>query len=30
MVNSNVSAMIVPGSGLVKQQAEAERLDRIF
>jgi 3-isopropylmalate/(R)-2-methylmalate dehydratase large subunit len=29
-VNANVSAMIVPGSGLVKAQAEAEGLDRIF
>jgi 3-isopropylmalate/(R)-2-methylmalate dehydratase large subunit len=29
-VNANVSAMIVPGSGPVKQQAEAEGLDRIF
>jgi 3-isopropylmalate/(R)-2-methylmalate dehydratase large subunit len=29
-VNGNVSAMIVPGSGLVKAQAEAEGLDRIF
>jgi len=29
-VNSRVSAMVVPGSGLVKQQAEAEGLDRIF
>ncbi len=29
-VNANVSAMIVPGSGLVKEQAEAEGLDRIF
>jgi 3-isopropylmalate/(R)-2-methylmalate dehydratase large subunit len=29
-VNANVSAMIVPGSGLVKQAAEAEGLDRIF
>ena len=29
-VNANVRAMIVPGSGLVKQQAEAEGLDRIF
>jgi 3-isopropylmalate/(R)-2-methylmalate dehydratase large subunit len=29
-VNANVSAMVVPGSGLVKQQAEAEGLDRIF
>jgi 3-isopropylmalate/(R)-2-methylmalate dehydratase large subunit len=29
-VNANVSAMIVPGSGLVKQQAEAEGLDKIF
>jgi 3-isopropylmalate/(R)-2-methylmalate dehydratase large subunit len=26
----NVSAMIVPGSGLVKEQAEAEGLDKIF
>jgi 3-isopropylmalate/(R)-2-methylmalate dehydratase large subunit len=25
-----VSAMVVPGSGLVKQQAEAEGLDRVF
>ena len=30
MVNSNVQAMIVPGSGLVKQQAEAEGLHKIF
>ncbi len=30
MVNPNVNAMIVPGSGLVKMQAEAEGLDRIF
>jgi 3-isopropylmalate/(R)-2-methylmalate dehydratase large subunit len=29
-VNANVQAMIVPGSGLVKDQAEAEGLDRIF
>jgi 3-isopropylmalate/(R)-2-methylmalate dehydratase large subunit len=29
-VNSSVKAMIVPGSGLVKEQAEAEGLDRIF
>ena len=29
-VNGNVSAMIVPGSGLVKEQAEAEGLHKIF
>jgi 3-isopropylmalate/(R)-2-methylmalate dehydratase large subunit len=29
-VNENVNAMIVPGSGLVKEQAEAEGLDKIF
>jgi 3-isopropylmalate/(R)-2-methylmalate dehydratase large subunit len=29
-VASQVGAMVVPGSGLVKQQAEAEGLDRIF
>ena len=29
-VNPNVSAMIVPGSGLVKEQAEAEGLYKIF
>ncbi len=29
-VNENVGAMIVPGSGLVKEQAEAEGLDKIF
>ncbi|HET7717341.1 MAG TPA: aconitase family protein, partial [Bauldia sp.] len=29
-VHQNVSAMIVPGSGLVKMQAEAEGLDKIF
>jgi 3-isopropylmalate/(R)-2-methylmalate dehydratase large subunit len=29
-VNPSVNAMIVPGSGLVKQQAEAEGLDKIF
>src|SRR6185437_2637028 len=29
-VHLNGSAMVVPGSGLVKQQAEAEGLDRIF
>jgi 3-isopropylmalate/(R)-2-methylmalate dehydratase large subunit len=29
-VSSHVNAMVVPGSGLVKQQAEAEGLDKIF
>ncbi len=29
-VNAHVSAMIVPGSGLVKEQAEAEGLHKIF
>ena len=29
-VHEGVSAMIVPGSGLVKEQAEAEGLDKIF
>jgi 3-isopropylmalate/(R)-2-methylmalate dehydratase large subunit len=29
-VNENVNAIVVPGSGLVKEQAEAEGLDRIF
>src|SRR5690606_31866529 len=29
-VNERVTAMVVPGSGLVKEQAEAEGLDRIF
>ena len=29
-VNGNVNAMIVPGSGLVKEMAEAEGLDKIF
>ena len=29
-VNRNVNAMIVPGSGIVKEQAEAEGLDKIF
>jgi 3-isopropylmalate/(R)-2-methylmalate dehydratase large subunit len=29
-VNGNVKAMIVPGSGLVKEQAEAEGLDKVF
>lgn len=29
-INARVSGMIVPGSGLVKAQAEAEGLDRIF
>ena len=29
-VAGNVNAMVVPGSGLVKQQAEKEGLDRIF
>src|SRR6478752_476785 len=28
--NGNLNAMIVPGSGLVKEQAEAEGLDKIF
>ncbi len=28
--NAGVNAMIVPGSGLVKEQAEAEGLDKIF
>ena len=28
--NASVNAMIVPGSGLVKEQAEAEGLDKIF
>lgn len=28
--NENLNAMIVPGSGLVKEQAEAEGLDKIF
>ena len=27
-INANVSAMVVPGSGLVKEQAEAEGLDK--
>jgi len=30
IVNPNVYAMIVPGSGLVKEQAEAEGLSKIF
>jgi 3-isopropylmalate/(R)-2-methylmalate dehydratase large subunit len=30
VANTIVQAMVVPGSGLVKQQAEAEGLDRIF
>jgi 3-isopropylmalate/(R)-2-methylmalate dehydratase large subunit len=30
IVKDSVKAMIVPGSGLVKEQAEAEGLDRIF
>jgi 3-isopropylmalate/(R)-2-methylmalate dehydratase large subunit len=30
MVNGRVHAMVVPGSGIVKEQAEAEGLDRIF
>jgi 3-isopropylmalate/(R)-2-methylmalate dehydratase large subunit len=30
IVNANVNAMIVPGSGIVKEQAEAEGLDKIF
>src|ERR1700729_2561871 len=29
-VNGKVNAMIVPGSGLVKEQAESEGLDKIF
>ncbi|HEY3639511.1 MAG TPA: aconitase family protein, partial [Xanthobacteraceae bacterium] len=29
-VNAGVNAMVVPGSGLVKEQAEAEGLDKIF
>jgi 3-isopropylmalate/(R)-2-methylmalate dehydratase large subunit len=29
-VSGRVSAMIVPGSGLVKEQAEAEGLDKVF
>ncbi len=29
-VNPNVKAFVVPGSGLVKKQAEAEGLDKIF
>jgi len=29
-VSSHVHAMVVPGSGLIKQQAEREGLDRIF
>jgi 3-isopropylmalate/(R)-2-methylmalate dehydratase large subunit len=29
-INANLTAMVVPGSGLVKEQAEAEGLDRIF
>ena len=30
MVHAGVNAMVVPGSGLVKEQAEAEGLDVIF
>jgi 3-isopropylmalate/(R)-2-methylmalate dehydratase large subunit len=29
-VSGHVGAMVVPGSGLVKQQAEAEGLDKVF
>jgi 3-isopropylmalate/(R)-2-methylmalate dehydratase large subunit len=29
-VSSHVRAMVVPGSGLVKEQAEQEGLDRVF
>src|SRR6201999_1030514 len=29
-VSASVNAMIVPGSGIVKEQAEAEGLDKIF
>ena len=28
--NANVNAMVVPGSGIVKEQAEAEGLDKVF
>jgi 3-isopropylmalate/(R)-2-methylmalate dehydratase large subunit len=28
--NAHVNAMVVPGSGIVKEQAEAEGLDKIF
>ena len=30
LVNKSVSAMIVPGSGIIKRQAEKEGLDKIF
>ena len=30
LVHENVNAMVVPGSGLVKKQAEAEGLDQVF
>ena len=30
LVNESVSAMIVPGSGIIKRQAEEEGLDKIF
>ena len=29
-VHANVTALVVPGSGLVKRQAEEEGLDRVF
>ena len=29
-VNAKVNAMVVPGSGIVKEQAEAEGLDKVF
>lgn len=29
-INENVTALVVPGSGVVKKQAEAEGLDKIF
>jgi 3-isopropylmalate/(R)-2-methylmalate dehydratase large subunit len=29
-INENLSAMVVPGSGLVKEAAEAEGLDKVF
>ena len=29
-VNDKVNAMVVPGSGVIKQQAEAEGLDKVF
>ena len=29
-IAKHVTAMVVPGSGLVKQQAEQEKIDEIF